>query len=66
MIAFVTSWQRGRFIEELEVSGNVAFACAAAGITHAEAHDEREHQPLFEQAWRLAQARARRDLEARS
>lgn len=66
MIAFVTATERARFIAELEVTGNVTFACEAAGITRSAAYDEREACPDFDLAWRAAQGRARRALELRA
>lgn len=52
--------ERARFLAELEATGNVAFACAAADVSRSVAFDERELFPSFEHAWRAAQERARR------
>lgn len=44
--------QEAAFLKELGVSGNLAFALAAAGVTREEALAHRDARPVFERLWR--------------
>lgn len=59
----MTDEQRDRFLDELGVSGNLAFACRAGGISYTEALEARRLDRTFEMLWR--EARERADLLAR-
>lgn len=61
----ITGSPCARFLKELEVSGNLAFALAASGLTRWEAFAARDADPWFERMWRLAEASARRAFEGR-
>lgn len=62
----MTATQCARFLTELEVSGNVMFACVAADVSRQQAYTEREEQPSFELAWRASAARAGKAAAARA
>lgn len=57
--------QRRRFLLELQYSGNVNFACHAAGIDRRTAYATRKDDEVFEQLWRRAVENARAYLEQR-
>lgn len=57
--------QRRRFLLELRHSGNVNFACYAAGCDRRTVYAVRRDDRVFEGLWRKAVDAARVDLDAR-
>lgn len=57
--------QRRRFLLELQFSGNVNFACRAAGVDRRAAYEVRHEDPVFENLWRRTVDKARKGLEER-
>lgn len=57
--------ERERFLAELAISGNIQFACVAAGVTRKTAYWERSRNPAFEAEWRRAAAVAAARLSER-
>lgn len=61
----MTADQRGLFLKEFAVSGNLTFSCLAASVTRREALSARDSHPGFEWEWREAERAARRRFETR-
>lgn len=61
----MTGPQQERFLTELRHSGNIAFACRAAGVTRSQALADRDTSKAFQGRWAWAARLAREALEER-